>query len=212
MKKIPLLLNTNNIVNNSKNQILFLIHSFTINEWLKELTDNKSNIYELLKEEVEELFLKTGGYLIIYLDFDSCYRLAIESTINQIKKNIRRNEKCFFEIEKNENLLIYKKVKERLVNNVKNLFDLKRKNNIINHKIWLMDEIYENYEIDFTVRDLQKLANNEPELIIKHIKKLVINFELTITEVEELEEKLNINLSNIIELDLSLQFRNLVLA
>ena len=75
-----------------------------------------------------------------------------------------------------------------------------------------MDEIYENYEIDFTVRDLQKLANNEPELIIKHSKKLVINFELTITEVEELEEKLHINLSNIIELDLSLQLRNLGIA
>lgn len=200
--------NFNNIKNRNKNQILFLFDSFTKNEWLKELTESDSNIYALIKEEVEELFLKTGGYLI-FIDFDSCYKLAVEVTIHQLQKSIKKKKKCFFETDNDNNLLIYKKVKERLVNNVKNLFDGKRKTNIIYSQIWLMDDIYKNHEIDFTIRDLQKLANIEPELIIEHIKKLANSFELTYIEIEQLTEKLNIDLSNVIEIDLNLQFKNL---
>lgn len=185
-----------------------LFVDFSRNNWLSELTDNGSNIYQLLKEEVEELFFKTGGYLI-FIDFDSCYKLAVEITINQIKKSVKKKKKCFFEIENDDNSLIYKKVKERLVNNVKNLFDSKRKTNIIYSEIWLMDDIYVNHEIDFTIRDLQKLAIIEPELIIEYTIKLANNFELTYIEIKQLTEKLNIDLSNIIELDLNLQFKNL---
>ena len=125
------------------------------------------------------------------------------------KKSIKRNQKCFFEVENNDNLLIYKKVKERLVNNIKNLFDSKRKINILNLEILLIDEIYENYEIDFTIRDLQKLAIIEPELIIENIRELAHNFELSSIEIEEIAKELNIDFSNIIEIDLALQFKNL---
>lgn len=201
-------INVNDIKNRNKNQFSFLFNTFTKNDWLSELTNIDSNIYFFMKEEVEELFFKIGGYLIL-IDFDSCYKLAIEITINQIKKSIKKNVKCFFETENDDNLLVYKKIKERLVNNVKNLFDSKRKTNILNFEIWIIDDIYENHEIDFTIRDLKKLAENEPELIIKHIKTLANNFELTILEIEEIAEKLDINFSHIIKLDLSSQFGNL---
>lgn len=201
-------INVNDIKNRNKNQFSFLFNTFTKNDWLSELTNIDSNIYFFIKEEVEELFFKIGGYLI-FIDFDSCYKLAVEITINQIKKSIKKNVKCFFEIQNNDNSLIYKKVKERLVNNVKNLFDSKRKTNIVNFEIWIIDDIYENHEIDFTIRDLKKLAENEPELIIEHIKTLANNFELTVDEIKELSEKLDINFSHIIKLDLSSQFRNL---
>ena len=72
-----------------------------------------------------------------------------------------------------------------------------------------MDKIYENPEIDFVIRDLQKLAINEPEVIINNLKILAFNFELTIIEIEELCEKLDIKFSDIFELNLSLQFKNL---
>lgn len=201
-------INVNDIKNRNKNQFSFLFNTFTKNDWLRELTNIDSNIYFFIKEEVEELFFKIGGYLI-FIDFDSCYKLAVEITISQIKKSIKKNIKCFFEIENDDNPLIYKKVKERLVNNTKNLFDPKRKTNILNFEIWIIDDIYENHEIDFTIRDLKKLAENEPELIIEHIKTLADNFELTILEIEEIAEKLDINFSHIIKLDLSSQFRNL---
>lgn len=201
-------INVNDIKNRNKNQFSFLFNTFTKNDWLRELTNIDSNIYFFIKEEVEEFFFKIGGYLI-FIDFDTCYKIAVEITINQIKKSIKKNVKCFFEIENDDNPLIYKKVKERLVNNTKNLFDPKRKTNILNFEIWIIDDIYENHEIDFTIRDLKKLAENEPELIIEHIKTLADNFELTILEIEEIAEKLDINFSHIIKLDLSSQFRNL---
>lgn len=193
------------MITNNHYDLLFV--GFSKNEWLKELTESDSNIYALIKEEVEELFFKTGGYLI-FIDFDSCYKLAVEITINQIKKSVKKKKKCFFEIENDDNSLIYKKVKERLVNNIRNLFDPKRKTNIVNSKIWLMDEIYVNHEIDFTIRDLKKLVKNNPLLITENIKKLANNFELTYIEIEQLTEKLNIDLSNVIELE-NLQFKNL---
>lgn len=201
-------INVNDIKNRNKNQFSFLFNTFTKNDWLRELTNIDSNIYFFIKEEVEELFFKIGGYLI-FIDFDTCYKIAVEITINQIKKSIKKNVKCFFEIENDDNPLIYKKVKERLVNNTKNLFDPKRKTNILNFEIWIIDDIYENHEIDFTIRDLKKLAENEPELIIKHIKTLANNFELTILEIEEIAEKLDINFSHIIEIDVALQFKKL---
>ena len=201
-------INIYSIKNKNKNQILFLFSSFTKDQWLLELTNIDSTIYLLVKEEVEELFYKLGGYLT-YLDFDSCYQLAVEITKNQINKSIKENKKCFFEVKNNDNLLVYKKVKERLVNNIKNLFDYKRKINVSNFEILLMGEIYENYEIDFTIRDLQKLIIIKPELVIDNIIKLANNFELTIIEIEELGEKLDIDFSNIVNLDLNLQFKNL---
>lgn len=180
--------------NKNKNQILFLYNSFTKNNWITELTNDDSDIYTFIKEEVEELFYNAGGYLK-YLDFESCYKLAVEVTINQVEKNIFKNKKCFFEIERNDNLLVYKKIKQRLVNNLKNLFDQKRRINVLNINLSLMDEIYKNYKIDTRIWDLQKLAISNPQIIIDNIKKLANNFELSFIEIEELSEKLNMNFS-----------------
>ena len=83
------------------------------------------------------------------------------------------------------------------------------KTNIVNFEIWIIDDIYENHEIDFTVRDLKKLAKEEPKLIVEHIRTLANNFELSIIEIEDISEKLNISLSHIIESDLSSQFKHL---
>ena len=195
--------------NRNNYQISFLFNSFTKKEWIKELINVDSNLYFLIKEEIEEFFYKTGNYLTC-LDFESCYQLAVEATIRQVEKNIKRKKKCFFEIKNNNNSLIYKRIKERLLNNLKNLFDKKRKINVLNINLLIMDNIYESYELDTTtLLDLKKLVNSDPEIIIDNIIKLANSFEITSIEIEELAEKLNIHFSTIPELNLSLQFRNL---
>ena len=204
-----------NLVNNyynrsrNKNQFSFLFDTFTKSDWIKELTVVDSNLYLFIKEEVEEFFYNTGGYLT-YLDFEACYNLAVEATIRQVKKSIRK-KKAFFEIKNNDNSLIYKKVKERLLSNLRNLFDKKRRINVLNIDLWLMDNVYESYELDTitTLLDLKKLVNSDPEIIISNIIKLSKSFEITSSEINELAEKLNMNFSNIRELNLSLQFRNI---
>lgn len=194
--------------NRNNYQISFLFNSFTRNDWIEELTNIDSNLYFLVKEEVEKFFHNTRGYLT-YLDFESCYKLAVEATIRQVKKSIRRKKKCFFEIENNDNSLIYKKIKERLLSNIRNLFDKKRKINVLNIDLLIMDNIYENYEIDTTLWDLRKLVNSNPQIIIDNIIKLANSFEITLSEIDELGEKLNMDFSAIPELNLSLEFRNL---
>ncbi|MDD2887619.1 MAG: hypothetical protein PHY66_08120 [Aliarcobacter sp.] len=156
---------------------------------------------------MKNFFYNTGNYLNS-LDFESCYSLSKEITSIQVKKNVKKNKKCFFEVK--DNSLIYKKIKERLVSNLRNLFDKDRKTNILNIENWIIDEIYYNYEIDITtLLDLRKLANSNPQIIIDNIVKLANNFEITSIEIEEIAEKLNIDFSNIHELNLFLQFRNL---
>jgi hypothetical protein len=192
--------------NLDRNQLLF--KPLAKGEWIKELINPNSNLFLFLKEDVRELFYKTGGYLT-YLDFDSVYKLAVEVTKNQAEKSIRKNKKIFFENEFNDNYISYTKIKQRLTNNLRNMYDSKRKINVLNIDLWIIDKIYENYEIDTTIWDLQKLLKINPQLIIENIIKLANTFEITTYEIEELGEKLNLDLSTISELNLSLEFRNL---
>ncbi len=192
--------------NLDRNQLLF--KPLKKAEWIKELINPNSNLFLFLKEEVAELFYKTSGYLN-YLDFDSVYKLAVEVTKNQVEKSIRQNKKIFFENEFNDNFISYTKIKQRLVNNLRNMYDSKRKINVLNIDLWLMDSVYVNYEIDTTLWDLKKLANSNPQIIIDNIIKLVNSFEITLSEIDELGEKLNMDFSAIPELNLSMQFKNL---
>lgn len=66
-----------------QSQIDLISKMFTKNDWIKNLTNFDSDFYVLIKEEVEELFFNTNGYLN-YLDFESVYRLSVEMTIYQI--------------------------------------------------------------------------------------------------------------------------------
>lgn len=190
--------NVNDIKNRNKNQFSFLFNTFTKSRWIDELTKNDSSVYTLIKEEVEVLFLKNGGYLK-NIDFDGVYRIAIEITINQIKGSIKKNNRIFFENETNCNLLIYKKTKERLANNIKNLFDPKRKINLINVEYWIMNDVYEYNEFNSNIRDLQKLAKSNPHLIKENMTKLIKNFELDYEETTELAKKIGIDLSYLFE-------------
>lgn len=184
------------------------VKTFTKSEWIKELINPNSNLYLFLKEDVSQLFYKIG-YLTYLLDFDSIYKLAVEVTKNQIEKTIRKNKKIFFENEFNDNYISYTKIKQRLTNNLRNMYDSKRKINVLNIDLWLMDSVYVNYEIDTTLWDLKKLANSNPQIIIDNIIKLVNSFEITLSEIDELGEKLNMDFSAIPELNLSMQFKNL---
>ena len=213
MKKINTKINVLDFNKNKTNNqvILFLYSTFTKSDWMKELSNSNSNFYILVKQEVEEFFYKTGGYLT-YLDFDSVYKLAVEVTKNQVEKSIRKNKKCFFEIKENNNLLIYKIIKERLLNNLKNLFDEKRKVNVLNIDLWLMDSVYVNYEYEIatTLWDLRKLANSNPQIIIDNLLELSKKFEITTYEIEELGEKINMDFSELITININNQFKHVM--
>lgn len=177
--------------------------SYSQETWQEELINIDSVTYEFMKDDVEELFYKTGGY-VKYLDFESIYRLSIEVTASQVIKNISKNKKCFFERDNLDNK--YYLIVQRICNNARNVFDSKRKINVISLQSMIMDVIYENYEIDFTILDIQKIAEKEPSELIIAINALLNNYDLNYDEVLDISVKYNINLSN---LNLSNQFRYL---
>lgn len=175
-------------------------------EWINELLDINSFTYELCKDDVERLFLSTGGYFGV-LDFEGCYLLTKEVLKKQLLKNIYKKRVCFFEKNVLTNQDIYKKIIQRLTNLIYNLFDAKRKNNVINLQIWILDKIYQNYEIDFSVEDIKKIANKKPEELISSIFLLLNNFELDADELIEICEKYNIDKSNFNNYYFSEQFK-----
>ncbi len=183
-----------------------LFKSYTKEKWLNELLDINSFTYELCKDDVERLFLSTGGYFGV-LDFEGCYLLAKEVLKKQLLKNIHKKRICFFEKNVLTNQDVYIKIVQRLTNLIYNLFDEKRKNNVINVQIWILDKIYENYEIDFNVEDIKKIAYKKPEELISSIFLLLNNFELDADELIEICEKYNIDKSNFSSYYFSQQFR-----
>jgi len=182
----------------NQSQISDVFKVFTKKDWIENLTNIESDFYVLIKDEVEELFYNTNGYLN-YLDFESVYRLSIVMTIQQIKKKGNKNKDSFFEKHLNDNLQVLIVVKQRLVNNIKNLFDKNRKFNLNKHEIMILNDIYETYEEEFIIYDLEKILKYNPELIYKYIKILVQNFEIFVEEAEDLCLKLNINFEEIFQ-------------
>ncbi|MCT7635866.1 hypothetical protein N5U36_10420 [Aliarcobacter butzleri] len=170
------------------------------------MLDINSFTYELCKDDVERLFLSTGGYFGV-LDFEGCYLLAKEVLKKQLLKSIHKKRICFFEKNVLTNQDVYIKIVQRLTNLIYNLFDEKRKNNVINLQIWILDKIYENYEIDFNVEDIKKIAYKKPEELISSIFLLLNNFELDADELIEICEKYNIDKSNFNNYYFSEQFK-----
>ena len=185
-----------------------LFGSYTKEKWRKELVDINSDFYEFIKDDVEELFYKTGGY-IKYLDFESIYKLAVEITASQILKNLKKQKNCFFERDNINTLDKYYLIKQRICNNCKNVFDKNRKINVVFLQTMIMDTIYENFEIDFTIIDIEKLSKNEPSKLVLAINLLLKNYDLSSEEAIELSQKYNISLSNFNILNFANQFKNL---
>lgn len=67
---------------------------YTKEEWLSELMNINSFTYELCKDDVERLFLSTGGYFGV-LDFEGCYLLAKEVLKNKYSKISIKREFVF---------------------------------------------------------------------------------------------------------------------
>lgn len=99
---------------------------------------------------------------------------------------------------------IWNILKQRLLNNIKNLFDKKRKINLLNIEYLLLNDIYRNYENDLVIWDLQNIVKSNPNIIVEVIKDFLKSSELTTDEIIELGEKIDMNFSKLITLDLTI--------
>ena len=137
------------------------IKSITKANLIVELQSQESWIYELLKEDTINLFLNTGGYTNEKFTTDDLYKLGVNITAKQISK------RCFFyDIEDYE--LILKKLKSRIVNNIKNYFSPLRKINYLQ-----IEQYY--YQIEDNTESSEKIID---ELDLQKIDKKTIKIGL----------------------------------
>ena len=120
-KSIPYLLSDyNNILEDFQ---IEKIRSMGKEELIVCLKNPESWIYDFyLREKCINLFVRTGGFISVQLSVDDLYKIGVDITINQI------NKRYFFDLN-NDNLLILKKVKSRIVKNIRNYFSPTRKVN-----------------------------------------------------------------------------------
>jgi hypothetical protein len=120
------------------------------------LKNSESWIYDCyLREKCINLFLKTGGFFNLGLTADDLYKIGVDITINQI------NKQYFFDSENTCNLFILKKIKSRIVNNMRNYFSPTRRINYFQfqNSFHQIENSYENFEVDLEKIDRETLKN-----------------------------------------------------
>ncbi|PUE66640.1 hypothetical protein B0174_00890 [Arcobacter caeni] len=171
------------------------INSMEKDELLVHLKNSESWLYDCyLKDECINLFLKTGGFIAIGLSDDDLFKIGVDITISQI------NKRYFFDIKKDDNILILKKVKSRIVNNIRNYFSPTRKINYqqFHNFIIQIEDSYENFEqiifeIDLGKIDKESLTNTfkkvwedsigDMDFDIKDFEDLCVKFGFTPLDV-----------------------------
>lgn len=190
----------------------FLFENLSKKEWIEEqLSSTDSAFFEIVREEVEEFYYKVIKNNHSILHFDDMYSLAKQVTINQIQKSLRKHKRCFFENKGciNDTSMYYSRIKSRLVNNLHNLTQTYRKINVLDVPYMIISDIYTNYEIDFTVIDVEKIAIKEPSKLIFAINSLLNNYDLSYDEAVQISQKYNIDSSNFLIFNFSYQLKNL---
>ncbi|MCT7550924.1 hypothetical protein N5U04_06685 [Aliarcobacter butzleri] len=170
------------------------IKSMSKDNLINELQNPESWIYELMKDDAISLFLNTGGFLNTGITNDDLYKLGVDTTIKQISK------RCFFsEIEDYD--LILKKIKSRIVNNIRNYFSPLRRNSYLNINKYLLtieeetepfDRILD--EIDLMKIDKETIKNG----LSKVWKNAITDSDFDIVDFEELCSKFQFQLNEVL--------------
>lgn len=165
-------------MNYIQNQILFL--GFNKEKWIEVVCDANSAFYEIVKDDAIQLFKKSGNYVSEFYDESELYSLAVVDTISQFSKNLTKKKEWLIPV-CDDNKIIYNKLKSRLVNNMRNLFDVKRRGNVLSLKYDLIAEYEINealYNSNIDIADLEKVAYTEPLTYKQNLKNLYPTLDL----------------------------------
>jgi hypothetical protein len=162
------------------------INSMEKDELLVHLKNSDSWIYDLyLKDHCINLFQRTGGFIPIGLSDDDLFRIGIDTTIKQL------NKRYFFEL-CDDNLLILKKVKSRIVNNIRNYFSPTRKVNYqqFQNSIFQTENYYEIFEEIIFELDFKKIDQEKLKLGLKNVwEDVVSDMDFDMQDFENLCDK-----------------------
>ena len=176
---IPIQTNYNKLYRNYK---IEKVKSISKEDLFVELRNPESWIYELMRDDAISLFLNTSGYINKKFSTDDLYTLGVDTTTRQISK------RCFFsEIENTE--LILRKIKSRVVNNIRNYFSPFRKVNYknMNQHLYFSEEHIESFEEILDELDLQKIDKETIKIALAKVwQNALLDTTFDIIDFEEL--------------------------
>ena len=154
------------------------------------LKNPESWIYDFyLREKCINLFVRTGGFISVQLSVDDLYKIGVDITINQI------NKRYFFDLN-NDNLLILKKVKSRIVNNIRNYFSPTRKVNYqqFRNLIVQVEDLCEIFDEIILEIDLKKINRETLKNGLKKVwEDAVGDMDFDLKDFEELCSRFGFN-------------------
>ena len=162
------------------------------------LKNPESWIYDFyLREKCINLFVRTGGFISVQLSVDDLYKIGVDITINQI------NKRYFFDLN-NDNLLILKKVKSRIVNNIRNYFSPTRKVNYqqFRNLIVQVEDLCEIFDEIILEIDLKKINRETLKNGLKKVWEDAIgDMDFDLKDFEELCKKFGLRTLDILNYD-----------
>ena len=194
-KSIPYLLSDyNNILEDFQ---IEKIRSMGKEELIVCLKNPESWIYDFyLREKCINLFVRTGGFISVQLSVDDLYKIGVDITINQI------NKRYFFDLN-NDNLLILKKVKSRIVNNIRNYFSPTRKVNYqqFRNLIVQVEDLCEIFDEIILEIDLKKINRETLKNGLKKVWENSIGDNFDLIDFEELSKQFGFTPLNVLNYD-----------
>jgi len=160
---------------------------FTREEWIDNLINQESHLYFFAKDDAITTAQKAAAIkLNKYLNWDELYMLAVHDLIRQFKKNLSKNRMWILDKICKNNDKIYQKIYQRLANNIKNLFDRKRKNNILNIQKNLIEEAVTKSNSNDPLSLI--LAEEEAKIQEKNKKNSIKNYKKMIQKITKAEK------------------------
>ena len=171
--------------NKNSHSYQFLFTNYTKSDWIKDLSVNDSSLFTIIKDDVEQLYKNTKQFVKPGMTIDDMYALSVNDTIRQFKKNLAKKN-SWIETLDGEN--IYIKVQQRLVNNMKNLFDRKRRGNIldVNFDIFFDDTSIDD-ELSYSIDDdIKKILKNDKKAVYENLRKIYKENQISYSELEDI--------------------------
>lgn len=174
----------------------------TLDALYAQLVDVDSHLYSMIKSKALLIYRNTMSNMGIKLDpifeLDELYMLAVHDTARQVRKN---KKKWMMQLGEKNALEKINLIRGRVVSNIRNLFDEKRKGNIRNQVSKIEDIASSDFfaqkhvenEQNLIVEDLIKLSLSDKSTVIKHLENLIDTYDISLSEAEELCDRIELD-------------------
>jgi len=159
--------------------------NFEKKDWIDNLIDQESHLYFFARDDAIKTARCASQIKVDLLEFNELYKLSVDDLIRQFSQNLSKNKMWILDKICDDNAKIYNKIQQRLANNIKNLFDEKRKNNILHTRQYLVNSAKSKMNNDPLSLIL---AEEEAKIEVQNKKDALKKYKKTIQKITKAEK------------------------